>query len=130
LYRWVEHTSEAELEIEAESPTDLLAEAATAFGDLFSDAPRHEEAEVRVRATAGDYPALLAAWLSELAYLVETEGFIPERVVEAELSGTVFSALVAGHRSEPQSLVKGVTYHHLEMAPSAELWKGHAVLDV
>jgi SHS2 domain-containing protein len=130
VYRWIEHTSEAELEIEAESPADLLAEATTAFGDLFSEAPRHEEAEVRVRATAGDYPALLAAWLGELAYLAETDGFIPERVVESELSGTVASALVAGHRSDPQSLVKGVTYHHLEMGPRDGLWKGHVVLDL
>jgi SHS2 domain-containing protein len=130
LYRWVEHTSEAELEIEAESRADVLAEAATAFGDLFADAPRLEEVEVRVRATAADYPALFAAWLGELAYLAETDGFIPERAASLDLSGTLVKALVAGHRSEPQSLVKGVTYHRLEMAPHAGLWRARAVLDV
>jgi SHS2 domain-containing protein len=130
LYRWVEHTSEAELEIDGEAPADVLEEATIAFGDLLSDAPRFEEREVRVRATAGDYPALLAAWLGELAYLAETDGFIPERAAQMELSGTVASALVVGHRSEPQSLVKGVTYHRLEMAPRAGLWRARAVLDI
>jgi HSP20 family protein len=123
LYRWVEHTSEAELEIEGESAADVLVEATAAFGDLLSAAPRFEEAEVRARASAGDLPALLAEWLGELAYLAETDGFIAERVVGLDLAGTAVEALVAGHRSEPQSLVKGVTYHRLEMAPEAGLWR-------
>ena len=130
MYRWVEHTSEAELEVEAESAADLLAEATTAFGDLLADAPRLEEFEVEVRASADDFPALLAEWLGELAYLAETDGFIPERAVRMDLAGTTFEALIAGHRSEPQSLVKGVTYHHLEMKPHGGLWRARAVLDL
>jgi SHS2 domain-containing protein len=130
VYHWVEHTSEAELEIEGESAADVLAEATTAFGDLLSDAPRFDEVEVRVRASADDFPALLAEWLGELAYLAETEGFIAERAVRLDLADTTVEALIAGHRSEPQSLVKGVTYHRLEMAPRAGLWRARAVLDI
>lgn len=129
-YRWVEHTSEAELEVEAESPADLLAEATIAFGDLLTDAPRLEEVEVEVRASAEGFPSLLAEWLGELAYLAETDGFIPERAVRMDVVGTSVEALVAGHRSKPQSLVKGVTYHRLEMAPADGLWRARAVLDV
>ena len=129
-YRWVEHPSEAELEVEAESPADVLAEATIAFGDLFSDAPRLEELELEVRATAHDFPALFATWLGELAYHAETDGFIPERAAKMDLFGTTVKALLAGHRSEPQSLVKGVTYHHLEMERRGGLWRARAVLDV
>ena len=130
MYRWVEHASEAELEIEAESAGDVLAEATIAFGDLLIDGPRLEEVEVRVRARADDFPALLAEWLGELAYLAETDGFIPERAVEVELDGAAVAALVAGHRSEPQSLVKAVTYHRLEMEGRHGLWRARVVLDV
>ena len=129
-YRWVEHTSEAELEVEGESPADVLAEATIAFGDLLADAPRLEEVEVEVRASADDLPSLLAEWLGELAYLAETDGFISERAVRMDLAGASAEALVAGHRSEPQSLVKGVTYHRLEMAPTDGIWRARAVLDV
>ena len=116
--------------MEAESPADVLAEATIAFGDLLADAPRLEEVEVRVRVKAEDFPALLAEWLGELAYLAETDGFIPERAVKVELEGTAVESLVAGHRSEPQSLVKGVTYHRLEMEARHGLWRARAVLDV
>lgn len=130
MYRWVEHTSEAELEIEAGSAADVLAEAATAFGDLYADAPRLEEVEVTVRAQADELPALLAEWLGELAYLAETDGFIPERAVTVDLTGNSVEALLAGHLSKPQSLVKGVTYHRLEMAAADGVWRARAVLDV
>ena len=130
MYRWVEHASEAELEIEGESPADVLAEATIAFGDLLSDAPRLEELELEVRVTAHDYPALFAEWLSELAYHAETDAFIPERAAKVDLFGTTVKALLAGHRSEPQTLVKGVTYHHLEMERRGGLWRARAVLDV
>jgi len=129
MYRWVEHPSEAELEVEAEPPADVLAEATIAFGDLLSDA-RLEELEIEVRATAHDYPALFAEGLSELAHHAETDAFIPERAAKMDLLGTTVKALLAGHRSEPQSLVKGVTYHHLEMERRGGLWRARAVLDV
>lgn len=130
LYRLVEHTSEVELEIEAESAAGVIAEATTAFGEVLVDAPRREEVECEVRASADDFPALLAEWLGELAYLAETDGFIPERVVRVDLADTAVEALLAGHRSEPQSLVKGVTYHRLQMAPADGLWRARVVLDV
>lgn len=130
MYRLVEHTSEVEIEIEADSAAGVLIEAATAFGEVLVDAPRLAEVECEVRASADDLPALLAEWLGELAYLAETDGFIPERVVKIEIVGTAVEALLAGHRSQPQSLVKGVTYHRLEMAPADGLWRARVVLDV
>lgn len=108
----------------------MLAEATTAFGDLLTDAPRLEELEVEVRASAHDFPTLFAEWLGELAYLAETDGFIPERAVRMDLAGTTVEALLAGHRSEPQSLVKGVTYHRLEMGPTGGRWRARAMLDL
>ncbi len=130
MYRLVEHTSEVELEIEAESAADVIAEATTAFGEVLVDAPRLEEVEREVRASAEDFPTLLAEWLGELAYLAEGDGFIPERIVRIDLADTAVNALVAGHRSDPQSLVKGVTYHRLEMAPADGLWRARVILDV
>ncbi len=129
MYRWLEHTSEAELWIEAESPAGVFEQATVAFGDLLEDAPRREAVHAEISASADDLPALLAEWLGELVYLAET-GFIPERAVRVDLAGTSAKGLVAGRRSEPQSLVKGITYHRLEMGPADGLWRARAVLDV
>ena len=82
-----------------------------------------------MHATAQDYPALFAEWLGELAYHAETD-FIPVRVAKMDLVATTVKALLAGHHSKPQSLVKGVTYHHLEMERRGGLWRARAMLDV
>ena len=131
MYRWLEHTSEAELWIEDESPTAVLGEAAIALGDLLSEHRRGEPVTHRVSVSASDLPTLLAEWLGELVYLVETDGFVPERIVEMDLADTSLEAVVAGQRTEPQTLVKGVTYHQLEMAQNAGgTWHARVVLNV
>jgi SHS2 domain-containing protein len=131
VYRWLDHTSEAELWIEDESPTAVLGEAAIALGDLLSEHRKGEPVTHRVGVSAADLPALLAEWLGELVHLAETDGFVPERIVEMDLADSSLEAVVAGQRTEPQTLVKGVTYHRLEMAQDeGGSWHARVVLDV
>jgi SHS2 domain-containing protein len=131
MYRWLDHTSERELWIEDESPRAVLGEAAIALGDLLREHRKGEPVTRRVGASAADRPALLAEWLSELVYLAETDGFVPERVVEMDLSGNSVEAVVGGQRTTPQTLVKGVTYHRLEFEQDGEgAWHARVVLDV
>ena len=130
MYRWVEHTSEVELVVEDHTPEGVFAEAAVALGDLLSNARGGEPVTHEVRASAGDRPALLAAWMEELVYLAETDGFIPQRIIELELGDGDVKATLGGERSVPQSLIKAVTYHRLEMEPAESGWRARVVLDV
>lgn len=131
MYRWLDHTSEAELWIEDESPRAVLGEAAIALGELLGEHRGGEPVTHRVSVSAGDLPTLLAEWLGELVYLAETDGFVPERVVEMDLSSSGVEAVVAGQRTTPQSLVKGVTYHRLEFEQGGDgAWRARVVLDV
>lgn len=131
MYRWLDHTSERELWIEDETPKAVLGEAAVALGDLLHEHPRGEPVSRRVSVSAGDLPALLADWLSELAYLAETDGFVPERVIEMQLADNSLDAVVTGQRTTPQTLVKGVTLHRLEFEQDEEAaWHARVILDV
>ena len=131
MYRWLDHTSERELWIEDESPKAVLGEAAIALGDLLREHRRGEPVTHAVRIRSADLPALLVEWLEELVYLAETDGFVPERVTEMDLADGAVEAVVAGQRAEPQTLVKGVTYHRLEFAEDGEnAWHARVVLDV
>jgi SHS2 domain-containing protein len=130
LYRWAEHTSEIELLIEDDSPEAVFTEALVALGDVLSEARGGEPVTHEVRISAPDLPALLAGWMEELVYLAETDGFIPERVAKLELEGTSLVAVVAGERSVPQSLIKAVTYHRLELKRANGTWRARVVLDV
>jgi SHS2 domain-containing protein len=135
-YRWVDHTAEVELEIEADSERGVLEDALRALAELLGigdpgsgdpdDAP-----DVRVIAVeAGDRPALLAAWIEELAFLAESEGFVATRLVKLDLDANHVRATVAGVFDEPPPLVKAVTYHRLSFERHGEGYGARVVLDV
>lgn len=131
MYSWLDHISEAELWIEDESPTAVLGEAAIALGDLLSEHPKGEPVTHPISLNSSDLPTLLAEWLDELVYLAESDGFVPERVLEMDLTGSAVEAVVAGQRTTPQTLVKGVTYHRLEFEQDDDGgWHARVVLDV
>ena len=137
MHRWVEHTAEQELHVEAASAEEVLAEAAEALASLLGE-PEPGPAVLRdVEVSAPDLPALLAEWLNELVFLAD-EGFLTERVVLLELSepggewnhSHRIRATVEGRSGTPRSLVKAVTYHRLRLEREGVLWRGRVVLDV
>ena len=131
MYRWVEHTAELELAIEAASEEDVFADALAAYAELVGPAPEGETAVHSVEAEAPDPAALLAAWLEELVFLAETEAFVPERA-EIALRPGGLHARVSGRRGDPPHIVKAVTYHDLEfsLSPAGRGWRARVVLDV
>lgn len=135
MYRWIDHTAELELHIEAPSEQAVFDEALSALGKLLVERAADEEtpgepARHEVSASAPDRATLLAEWLSELVFLVESEGFVPERVERFELSGNGVEATVAGRRAAPPHLVKAVTYHRLDMWEEDQTWRARVILDV
>lgn len=130
MYHWLEHTSEIELLIEDETPEAVFTEAMVALGDILGDVRGGEPVTHEVKISAPDRAALLAAWMEELVYLAETDGFIPHRIERLELDAATLEAVVGGERSVPQSLIKAVTYHRLEMKPVEGGWQARVILDV
>jgi SHS2 domain-containing protein len=128
-YRWVDHTAEVELEIEATSEREVLADALRALAELLGFAGA-EDLRRSVAVSASDRPALLAAWMEELAFLAESEGFVATELLELELSPDRLQATVAGVLDEPPPLVKAVTYHRLAFEPLGDGYVARVVLDV
>jgi len=136
VHRWVDHTAELELELEAASERGVFEEALAALGGLLAErAGREEEPDTeparhRVSASAPDRATLLAEWLSELAYLAESEGFVPTRAERLELTDDALEATVVGRRASPPHLVKAVTYHRLAIWEENETWRARVIFDV
>jgi len=130
VHRWVEHTGELELEIEASSRRGVFAEAFRAIRGLIASEFRGPAQAHAVELSAPDGAALLADWLAELAYLAESEGFVSERFESLELGETGLSARLEGFTGKPPHLVKGVTYHRLTLEPTGPRWRATVVLDV
>jgi len=129
-YRFLEHTGEVELQLEAPSEEALFAEALAALLELTAGGETGEPERRDLVLAAADRSLLLADWLAELALLAELEQFVAERVVTLELDDLRLSATVEGRRGEPPHLVKAVTLSGLNVRQEGESWRGHVVLDV
>jgi SHS2 domain-containing protein len=130
VYRWVEHTGELEIEIEAASEREIFEQGFEAMRELLSDETGERLPPRPVKLEARDGAALLADWLAELAFLAETEGLVPERIATLELSERRLEAVIEGSRGDPPHLVKAATYHGLALEPSGSGWRATVVLDV
>ena len=136
VYRWMEHTGEVELEIESESERGVFAEALAAVSELLQDSDGDEpgagepRVERAISVAAEDRPRLFAAWLGELAFLAETEGFVPAGLPELQVGDRIVHATVLGRIADPPHLIKAVTYHRLAFEPYGDHWRAQAVLDV
>ena len=128
-YGWAEHVGELELWVEAPDEPGVFAEALRALGELLGDGDGEREWR-DVVAVGDDRAALLAAWLEELNFLAETEGFAPEAAAELALEPARVRARVEGRRGTLPHLVKAVTYHRLAFERAGGGWRAVAVLDV
>ena len=129
-FRWIEHTGELELELEADSEQGLFEAGFDAIRELVSGSETPERIEVPVELTGSDRALLMADWLGELAFLVETRGLVPERLASFELDDDRAKALVQGSAGDPPHLVKAVTYHRLSFERADGAWRARVVLDV
>jgi SHS2 domain-containing protein len=132
-YGWAEHVGEVELWVEASDEAGVFVEALRAFAELLSgDEGVMEGARewLQVTAQGDDRAVLLAAWLEELSFLAETEGFTPATIDDVVLERGRIRARVGGRRGAPPHLVKAVTYHRLSFEPAGDRWRAVAVLDV
>jgi SHS2 domain-containing protein len=129
----VEHTGELEVEIEAPTERGVFEHGFEAMRELLRGESSGEGSPARPREVsiaAPDRAALLAEWLAELAFIAESEGLVPERLVSLELEEDGLSAVVEGRRARPPHLVKAATYHRLSLERTDEGWRATVVLDV
>jgi SHS2 domain-containing protein len=130
---WDEHVGELQLWVEAATEPEVFAEALAAVSELLSEdgGPPPEPLEAReIQLEATDRAVLLADWIAELAFLAETDAFVPDRLEHIDLEGGSLRARVCGHLARPPHLVKAVTYHDLRFEPVPDGWRAQVVLDV
>jgi len=88
-----------------------------------------------VKVEAGDRETLLVAWLNELLYLHEVEGFVAADFEIRQFADTMLEAEVWGERVEPArhpvvGHVKAATYHLLQVVSVEGGWEAQVVVDV
>ncbi len=129
-YRWVEHTAELQLEIEASTEEGVFVDALHALGELLADHGEGERESREIALDRRERAVLLLEWIDELVYLAETEQLVPEQVERIELSDGGLVAKVRCHCGDPRHLVKGATYHLLAFERRDGGFLARVVLDV
>jgi SHS2 domain-containing protein len=134
----VPHTADLAFEVHAKDWPGLLVAATLALSDLVRTSeggPRPESR--RVEARGADREDVLVAWLSEVVYHFERDGFLPEAAVvegagTASAEGTLFGRRLDREREAPDRVVKAVTYHDLAVVEGAggRPWSARVVLDL
>jgi SHS2 domain-containing protein len=129
-FRWIDHTRELELELEASSERGVFEAALDAMRELLADNEAPERIQIPVELSGSDRALLIADWLGELAFLGETRGLVPDDLASFELGDEGLKATLVGSVGHPPHLVKGVAYHRLLFEPADGGWRARVVLDV
>jgi SHS2 domain-containing protein len=125
-YEFVEHTADIAIQAYGDNLTGAFEAAATALFDLLTDgAEAAGEKTISFDITADDQEGLLVRFLSELIYLFEAEqivlsDFRIEMNSDRKLTATARSEGFDPDRHGNGTLVKGVSYHNLQIAPNTD----------
>lgn len=137
--KFFDHTGDVAVSLDAATLPGLFRDAARALTETLTDAAHVRAAspyEIRLRAPALD--DLMVDWLSELLYRFEVQNLL---VADAEVEldetadGWSLEAVVRGEPFDPARhhiavLVKGITYHRLNVRQDDNQWKTDVVFDI
>ena len=132
-HRWVDHTSEVQLQVGAESLGGLAAEAGRALGLLLLRGEGRAPAGMArtLEVESADREALLVDWLNEILFVAETETWVPLEFEIREASPTRLRAAVLGVSvEEPPSHVKAATFHGLRVTEGEDGFHAEVIFDV
>ena len=135
-FRILEHTADIGFEAFGATREEVFANAARALFHIIVELDSVEcHGTVNLRVEGADAPSLLVNWLSELLYLQDTEGWLFREFEINSLSENSLAAAARGEKSEPgrhllKLLVKAITYHQLELEPTATGWRAQVYVDI
>ncbi len=135
-HRFLPHTADVLVELEAATLGELLEEATEVTrGLLVGSTPVTSTHGTVVRLTATGADELLHHYVRELLAEFQLHGFVPARLEVREVSPTRLNGLVYGEhfdekKHETQPEVKAVTRHELRVEQTASGWWATMVLDL
>ncbi len=135
-FRVLEHTADIGFEAFGSTRREVFANAARALVHLTVDLESVRTVEeVSVEVAGPDPPSLLVNWLSEVLYLMDSEGWLFREFDVQRLEDHSLSALGRGEkfergRHQAKVLVKAITYHQLALDETPQGWRAQVFVDI
>ena len=136
MFEILEHTADIGFRASGRTPAELFEQAAEALVSIALELDDISPAsEYSLKATGSDYESLLVNWLSEVLYSIDGERLALRSFHVADLTPTRASGVARGEPRDParhraKLIVKGVTYHQLQVRQTAEGWCAEVYLDI
>lgn len=132
----MEHTADIGIRCWGSTPDELFREAARGLIEvLVGPTGDSGEVQLKLELQASCVEELLVAWLNELLFRFEIEGFLPGEVAFEQLDEQRLRARLSGARIDParwpiERQVKAATYHLLQVEHSIGTWRATIYLDL
>jgi SHS2 domain-containing protein len=132
-HRFVEHTGELEVRLEAADFASLLEEAGRALADVMAEdaggAPTAQPEHVEI--VAPDRESLLVDWLNELVYRADVNKCVYDDVRVQRANDRKLEATLRGREPRsPKTAVKAATWHRVRVVDTPAGLEATVVLDV
>ncbi len=134
-YEFFEHTADVGLVAHGDTLAEAFANAGRGLTSLLVETGDVRPLEVRQVALQGEgLEDLLVAWLNELLYLFDSDGFVAASFTISTLDASQLRAEIAGERFDParhrpRRGVKAATYHQVAVASNGG-YRVRVILDV
>jgi SHS2 domain-containing protein len=131
--RFIEHTADFGLDVEAPSLEECFARtAAGLFSSFAEEAPAAgpDERDLELTLSAGSLDELLVLWLEELLYRTEAERLAFRTFKVDAIEGARLHGWAAGVPGSSEPPIKGVTRHDLWVRKDGDSWRAHVIFDV
>ncbi len=132
----LEHTADIGVRARGPSLAALFENAAAGLLDVAFDAGAVQTRESRTLTADGpDRETLLVAWLDEILWLVDGEGWLPARIEVHQISETRVTGVARGEPRDPsrhlmRMIVKAITLHQLSVREEKGAWVAEVYLDI
>ena len=140
--QFFDHTGDIGVRVSGDTLADLFREAALAFTETVTDLAVVESTSAQpVHIAAPTLDDLLVDWLEELLYRFEVQNLlvadVDVRIVESRVApgGWRLEGILQGETADAERhaiklLIKGITYHQLQVRHTAGLWQTSVVFDI
>ncbi len=134
--KYIDHTADVGLQIQAKSVAECFSEAAQAMFDLIVDIDQIKVNETElVDLEASSLARLMRLWLEELLFLHEVDEMLFSLFEISSLTETHLQARVSGERVDPKkhrikAEIKAVTYHQLIVESRGSEWFCQIIFDL
>jgi SHS2 domain-containing protein len=136
-YRIIPTTADIGIKAWGDSLPELFAQAARAVLDLITDTSAvRRDMTLELEVEGGDIEGLLVNWLNEIIFLHEARELVFAEAEVLEFTGLYIKGRLRGEaidlrRHKLKHLIKGVTYHRLEISRLGERsFRLQVILDI